>query len=249
MKPLSPRISILGRDPTRTHRINANSFQQNALITSNGWQYAAFYTDNKKHGEQDGKCLVNLARRNIQEEQKFKHQSSEWSMLTFDDYEQSTDDGHNTISIGLCEGDGTIHVAFDHHCNEWEIFLRLEACQLTSNRLKFRISHQGITHDPPRSQWNVSMFGKTQDFLPGLVKSDNMKEVTYPRFVVIEKDLLLTYRIGQWVITCWLFISNMYQNINNMCLQSRCRIRHLVSLFVYHASIHLPWSTPYWNLQ
>jgi hypothetical protein len=119
MKLQAPKISILGRNPARTYRINANSFQQNALTTSNGWQYAAFYTDSKKDGEQDGKCLVNLARRNVQKQQEQEvNQSSKWAILTFDDYEQSTDDGHNTISIGVCEGDGTIHVAFDHHCNE-----------------------------------------------------------------------------------------------------------------------------------
>lgn len=36
---------ILGQDPDRVHRINANSFQQNAITTVNRWQYAAFYTD------------------------------------------------------------------------------------------------------------------------------------------------------------------------------------------------------------
>lgn len=38
-------------------------------------------------------------------------------MLSFSDYEQLVDDGHNTISIGVCRGDGSIHLAFDHHCD------------------------------------------------------------------------------------------------------------------------------------
>ncbi|KUJ22481.1 uncharacterized protein LY89DRAFT_704198 [Mollisia scopiformis] len=179
MKLESPVLSILGRDPARIHRINANSFQQHALTTSNGWQYAAFYTDKASPDEQNGKCLVNLARRNVLGTKK--DELSEWSIMTFDDYEQSVDDGHNTISIGVCKGDGTIHVAFDHHCNE----------------LKFRISHQEIAHKPSKHQWDTSIFSKTQNSLPGLEVDDLMKEVTYPGFVNIGNDLLLTYRIGQ----------------------------------------------------
>lgn len=116
MKLESPTLSILGRDPKRNHRINACSYQQNALTTMNGWQYAAFYTEANRSGTQAGSCFVNLARRYVIDEGE--HRSTEWSTLTFEDYQQTTDDGHNTISIGVCEGDGTIHVAFDHHCDE-----------------------------------------------------------------------------------------------------------------------------------
>ena len=31
--------------------------------------------------------------------------------LVFRDYKQTQDNGHNTISVGVCKGDGTIHVA------------------------------------------------------------------------------------------------------------------------------------------
>jgi hypothetical protein len=41
----------------------------------------------------------------------------------FDDYEQRSDDGHNTISVGVCKGDGTVHVAFDHHCDRYMLCL------------------------------------------------------------------------------------------------------------------------------
>lgn len=112
---MEPRVSILGRDPARTHRINANSFQQNALTTSNGWQYAVFYSEDQEGGA-ESVCFISLARRNVQ--RGVGDMSTEWSILIFDDYRQTIDDGHNTISIGVCEGDGTIHVAFDHHCNQ-----------------------------------------------------------------------------------------------------------------------------------
>ncbi|KAF8866422.1 hypothetical protein BDZ45DRAFT_667700 [Acephala macrosclerotiorum] len=175
----SPSTSILGREPARKHRINACSFQQNALTTVNGWQYAVFYTEAYGTGGQDGKCLVNLARRNVLAEGE--RRSTEWSTFKFEDYLQNMDDGHNTISIGVCEGDGTIHLAFDHHCDE----------------LRYRISDQNMVHDPSKYPWDASNFSKTQNFLPGIPPNDLMKEVSYPRFVSVENDLLLTYRIGQ----------------------------------------------------
>ena len=111
----TPVISVLGQDPNRTHRINANSFQQNAITTVNGWQYVAFYTSNIQEGRKTV-CHANLSRRQpvILENAA---EASRWETLTFEDYEQTADDGHNTISIGVCKGDGTIHIAFDHHCD------------------------------------------------------------------------------------------------------------------------------------
>jgi len=110
----SPTISVLAKDPRRTHRINANSFQQNALTTVNGWQYAGYYTD-EINGERTKSCYVHLARRQLSSDELNK--AGEWQTFLFDDYQQSVDDGHNTISIGICKGDGTIHLAFDHHCD------------------------------------------------------------------------------------------------------------------------------------
>lgn len=100
--------SELALDARREHRINANSFQQDALTTFNGWQYTCFYS----HKDATSNVLfISLARRPI------KDTLGDWETLTFEDYEQTADDGHNTISIGVCEGDGTIHLAFDHHCD------------------------------------------------------------------------------------------------------------------------------------
>ena len=111
-----PVVSVLGRDPTRKHRINANSFQQCAITSINGWQYAAFYTDEIKGVRKDG-CYVNLARRQVSRAGD-TDTTGAWQTIVFEDYKQTVDDGHNTISIGVCKGDGTIHVAFDHHCDQ-----------------------------------------------------------------------------------------------------------------------------------
>jgi hypothetical protein len=37
--------------------------------------------------------------------------------MAFDDYPQTTDDGHNTVQMGICPADGTVHLAYDHHCD------------------------------------------------------------------------------------------------------------------------------------
>jgi hypothetical protein len=107
-----PIVSVLGPDPERAHRINGNSFQQHAITTIHSVQYAAFYTavsiPTKK-----GACFANLARRQT----ATVGEKGKWEILTFEDYEQVVDDGHNTISIGVCKGDGTIHMSFDHHCD------------------------------------------------------------------------------------------------------------------------------------
>jgi hypothetical protein len=108
-----PLISVLGRDPNRLHNINANSFQQNVVTTVNGWQFAAFYSD-ARTDDSVGGCYVNLARRQI----PILGGAGDWHYLTFEDYKQIADDGHNGINIGVCKGDGTVHVAFDHHCDQ-----------------------------------------------------------------------------------------------------------------------------------
>ncbi|KAA8576511.1 hypothetical protein EYC84_006621 [Monilinia fructicola] len=143
----------------------------------NGWQYVAFYTDYPASAKPNT-CVVNLGRR--------KAQSTylEWETLTFSDYEQVVDDGHNTISIGVCRGDGSIHLAFDHHCDR----LRYRA-------LRYLGGPERSLEDP--NAWDETLFSKTQDYLPGIAHNDLMDEVTYPRFVNIDDDLLLTYRIGQ----------------------------------------------------
>ncbi|KAF5495865.1 hypothetical protein CGCF413_v009029 [Colletotrichum fructicola] len=169
--------SELALDARREHRINANSFQQDALTTFNGWQYTCFY----RHKDATSNALfVSLARRAI------KDTLGDWETLTFEDYEQTADDGHNTISIGVCEGDGTIHVAFDHHCDP----------------LHFRMSVPGVATSPETHKWGASLFSPTHNQLPGYTRTGQLAiekiflETTYPRFIRVDNDLLLSYRIG-----------------------------------------------------
>jgi hypothetical protein len=78
--------------------LNGLSFQQEALITHQGKQYAVFYNA-ERH--------VTIGRRTLP--------AGIWELLPLTDYTQSINDAHNTISIGIAPSDGTIHLAFDHH--------------------------------------------------------------------------------------------------------------------------------------
>ncbi|MBN1796285.1 MAG: BNR repeat-containing protein [Sedimentisphaerales bacterium] len=78
--------------------IGGASFQQDAVITHNGFQYVTYYSSDR---------YVCLARRELP--------SGSWETIKFTDYYFSSSDGHNVITIGICPNDGTIHLSFDHH--------------------------------------------------------------------------------------------------------------------------------------
>ncbi|GLA37972.1 hypothetical protein AnigIFM63309_004955 [Aspergillus niger] len=163
-----PSITALGDDPNTEHRLNACAYQQSAITTSGSIQYVAFYTPR----EESVSRRVTIARHDLQDT------SSNWQYLTFEDYDQTTDDGHNTISIGICAGDGTIHVSFDHHCDA----------------LKYRISRPGLANDTSKSSWAASNFSPILDHLPGC---DGLLDITYPRFIPAAREMYFECRIGK----------------------------------------------------
>lgn len=104
-----PTVTILGPDPLhRKHAINGYAFQQDAITSFKGWQYAVYYSNLNSDAALEP-LYVHLARRQLAD--------GPWETIVFDDYPQTTDDGHNTVQIGICHGDGTIHLSYDHHCN------------------------------------------------------------------------------------------------------------------------------------
>ncbi|KAK1454680.1 hypothetical protein CMEL01_03440 [Colletotrichum melonis] len=175
----TPVVTVLGRDPA--HRkcvLNGNAFQQDAIISFRGWQYAVFYSS----------CSSSSLNDDTQREPLFvcmnrrKLPNSEWQTIIFDDYHQTTDDGHNTVQMGICPGDGTIHLSYDHHCDT----------------LKYRRSIKGIASDPELSRWTKDVFTLTLDYVPGITKPhENFGYVTYPRFGVLGNDMYFSIRNGK----------------------------------------------------
>ncbi|KAH8592674.1 hypothetical protein B0O99DRAFT_689521 [Bisporella sp. PMI_857] len=167
-----PVITILGRDPShRVKILNGNSFQQDVLVTFGEWQYAAWYGNEAPGAEP---LYVHVGRRCLT--------SREWEIVVLDDYEQRTDDPHNTVQLGICHGDGTIHLSYDHHCDQ----------------LRYRHSVKGLALKPDEFQWNKDQFTPNLSFLPGLPKDlDALTYLTYPRFVVLDNDMLFSARNGK----------------------------------------------------
>ncbi|EXF84508.1 hypothetical protein CFIO01_09636 [Colletotrichum fioriniae PJ7] len=175
----APVVTVLGRDPAhRNCVLNGNAFQQDAIISFKGWQYAVFYSSysssNLGDDAQHEPLFVCLARRKLP--------SADWQTITFDDYLQTTDDGHNTVQMGICPGDGTIHLSYDHHCDI----------------LRYRHSIKGIASDPERSRWRKDVFTPTLDHVPGILQPhENFGYVTYPRFGVLGDDMFFSIRNGK----------------------------------------------------
>ncbi|MBI1337352.1 MAG: hypothetical protein GC164_10370 [Phycisphaera sp.] len=140
--------------------INGVTGQQEAILTYNGYQYATYY-DADRH--------VCLARR--------ERPAGEWQVIRFTDYLFKNNDGHNFISMGICPGDGTIHLAFDHH----------------TSLLHYRVSKKGVADRPKETKWDASLFGPVRDELA----NKRIGGLTYPRFVATpEGKLQMFYRGG-----------------------------------------------------
>ncbi|KAI1445949.1 hypothetical protein F5Y02DRAFT_426255 [Annulohypoxylon stygium] len=170
-----PSVSVLGLDPThRNCVLNGAAFQQDAIQSYNGWQYACFYSQLSADSAKEP-LYIHLSRRKLPE--------GKWETFVFDDYPQTTDDGHNTVQLGICPGDGTIHLSYDHHCDI----------------LRYRHSHPGVASKPESHTWTKSLFTPHLSRLPGLDSSQDalFSYITYPRFVQTPTSLLFTWRTGK----------------------------------------------------
>ncbi|KAI5121544.1 hypothetical protein M0805_002603 [Coniferiporia weirii] len=181
--------SVLGLDPQTVNRLNGESFQQDPLVTFNGFQYAAFYDASTSANA--SVRYVSVARRDLSQSTS---SNATWEKLTLTDYNQTDDDGHDIISLGISHTDGTLHLGFDQH----------------DNNLNYRISKPGVATNPQNTTWSADIFGGVTDYLPGLEdldKSIYFINITYPRFLSLSAaakaasqstaDLLLELRVGR----------------------------------------------------
>jgi len=140
--------------------INGLSFQQDAVITHRDHQYVGYY---------DAARRVCLARRKLP--------AGDWQIVRFEDYDFTSNDAHNTISLGICPNDGTIHLAFDHH----------------GHPLHYRVSRKGAAANPEGIAWEASLFGPVRSEL----EKGRPIGITYPRFWQTPRGgLQFCYRRG-----------------------------------------------------
>lgn len=158
---LGPGLAIPNNSATFTGSMNNYIAAQENILSHKDYQYISFYNDERK---------VVVARRNLC--------GGAWEFAILADYIQSLNDRHNHISMGICYGDGTIHLAFDHHAHD----------------LNYRVSVAGLATHPEEFVWADSLFGPVKDNLVDGVKETR---VTYPVFFA-SKDghLNMAYRQG-----------------------------------------------------
>jgi hypothetical protein len=102
----APGVTVLGDtllDPSGVYfvsfdgLVNNQSYQQSAILSHAGFQYAAWYRSNRN---------AVLARRALP--------SGGWQTVQLP-HRLSTNDSHNVISLGVSPADGRLHVAMDTH--------------------------------------------------------------------------------------------------------------------------------------
>jgi hypothetical protein len=140
--------------------VNNASYQQSAILSHAGYQYAAWYTASR---------AAVVGRRKLP--------SGPWETAVLP-HQLSTNDSHNSISLGISPTDGRLHVAMDTH----------------DSAVFYVKSEPGLVSDPANRTWSVSRFGPVQRTLDGI----DLGAITYPRFIVTpEQRMQLSYRTGR----------------------------------------------------
>ena len=140
--------------------VNGVTHQQSPITTYRQYQYVTYFDADRR---------LCVARKKLPDGQ--------WEIIRFKDHRFNSNDSHNSTVLGICEKDGTIHMAFDHHATP----------------LNYRVSKIGAAHNPESVRWTADLFGKVSDTL-GAVKTD--KRVTYPRFFSAPNGNLMLYYRG-----------------------------------------------------
>jgi hypothetical protein len=117
--PMVTRLTDMELDPRALYfvsydgLVNNASFQQDAILTHAGYQYAAWYTDTNRRPV--------IARRQLP--------GGAWQSLQLP-HSLTTNDSHNVISLGVSPSDGRLHVAMDTH-NSRVFYVKSEAGLVT----------------------------------------------------------------------------------------------------------------------
>jgi len=127
-------------------QLSGQQFQTDGLLTYKGYQYTVYYNQTRN---------VCIARR--------KMPLGNWQEVMLS-YQNAVDDAHNTISMGICHKDGSIHLSYDHHNSDLHYCYSLEAA--------------GSANDPDNMIWEVNSFSANTDIMDKAVPN-----VTYPRFI------------------------------------------------------------------
>lgn len=143
-------------------------------ISYKGYQYIAYYTDKNK-ADADGKMYaeVVIARR------KLDPGTSPWERSTLQHYKLKSEDTHNRLAMLISEGDGVIHLSFDHHADPY---------------LNYASTAVGTADNPESVVWNDDVFTYNVDIT---FSRAILGTVTYPVFTHDnEGGVIFYYRQG-----------------------------------------------------
>ena len=137
-------------------------------VSYNGYQYVVFYSgrDRSKPKEESVSYVV-VSRR------KLGGFAWEYSVLT--DYEVSSDDAHNRQTIAVSEGDGRVHISFDHH---------------NRPKMNYAVTAAGAATNPASVVWDNNVFNYAENLGRD---PDTRLNVTYPSFSQFPGGNLIVY--------------------------------------------------------
>jgi hypothetical protein len=142
-----------------------------SAVSYKGWQYVVYYSGkDRSQPKVEQYAEVFVARRKLG--------TWNWQRAKVAGYRLTSEDAHNRASIAVSQGDGRLHITFDHH---------------NAPQMNYAMTARGVADNPDAAAWNDATFTYTKNF----GWSDFKKEVTYPSFVKSGKgDLLLYFRDG-----------------------------------------------------
>lgn len=137
-------------------------------VSYNGYQYVVYYTGRDRTlPRAEASSRVVVARRQLS--------GFAWQRATLQGYEINSDDAHNRQTIGISEGDGVIHISFDHH---------------NRPQLNYAATAPGVASDPASVVWNNEVF----TYAPNLGGDPQARlDVTYPFFAPFPGGNLIVY--------------------------------------------------------
>lgn len=166
--------------------INGQAFQEEMIWSHNGWQYIGYYNA-ARH--------VCLTRRKLP--------AGDFERIEFADYDFKSNDAHNTISLGICANDGTVHLAWDHHAES----------------LHYRVSQPGVANHPEKIKWSAELFAPVRGWL---MTNQPVDKVTYPTFFATpDGELQMSFRIGRsgagdWMLADYRAAGHAWENLRQI---------------------------------
>ena len=151
---------------TYENTVNVASYQQDGILTYDGYQYTAWYAND---GTGAAAASAVIARRELP--------GGPWESARLD-HPLWSNDSHNTIALGVTPSDGRLHVTFPTH----------------DNPVRYTRTIPGVLDDPEGFEWSSLLFDRIHVLFPGAAGAP--QTFTYPQFENVDGQTLLTWRDG-----------------------------------------------------